>query len=259
MFGTFSRAILKTPGTNFADGITESADGTPDLPMTLVQHAAYASALQQLGLMIEVLDADERFPDGTFVEDAAIVTPRGAIITRPGASSRMGETAAIERALAKHYPTLGHIEAPGTVDGGDICETDSAVLIGISARTNPEGARQLAGLLGDLGFPSIILDVRGCPGLLHFKTGVSALGDGRLVMAAGLPTFPELAAFESVILEPEDSYAANCIRVNDRILVPAGYPRFEDRLAKLGYAPLPLAMSEFKKMDGGLSCLSLRF
>ena len=166
---------------------------------------------------------------------------------------------AIERALSTHYADLARIEAPGTVDGGDICETDSVVLIGISARTNAEGARQLEGLLRDLGLASIILDVRHCPGLLHFKTGVSALGDGRLVMASGLPVFPELAGVETVILDPQDSYAANCIRVNHRILVPAGFPRVEDRLATLGYEPLPLAMSEFKKMDGGLSCLSLRF
>jgi dimethylargininase len=259
VFAQFTRAILRLPGKRFADGLTSASEGAPQLPVALSQHVAYARALEDLGLTIEVLPADENYPDGTFVEDAAIVTPHGAIITRPGAASRAGETGAIETALTPYYASLAHITAPGTVDGGDICETDSVVLIGISARTNEAGAHQLSRLLADIGFKSRIIDVRTCAALLHFKTGISSLGDGRLAVAPGLPHLDGLEGFEQIELDPSEAYAANCIRVNDRIVIPSGCPRFEDQLSRLGYTPLALDMSEFKKMDGGLSCLSLRF
>jgi len=255
----FSRALLRLPGANYAAGITNSAEGAPDLARALEQHRRYAMALEACGLATTTLPADARHPDGTFVEDAAIVTPKGAIVTRPGAASRAGETEVIAAALHRHYHHLGRIVAPGTLDGGDVCETDSGVLIGITARTNEDGARQLAAWLTGLGYRATLVDVRAVPGLLHLKTGISYLGDGRLAVAAGLPKLAAFAAYELVTVPAEESYAANCIRVNDRVLVAAGYPRFAAELARLGYEPLPLEMSEFRKMDGGLSCLSLRF
>ncbi len=259
MHAHFTRALLRLPGQNFAAGITTSSAGAPTLAETLQQHAAYSAALGRLGLALETLHADEAFPDGTFVEDTAILTPKGAILTRPGAAARAGETTAIEAALRRHYPELAHITAPGTVDGGDICESDMGFLIGVSARTNEAGAQQLAGLLGDLGYEATPVDIRSCPALLHLKTGISYLGEGRLAVAPGLPAYPAFERFEQVVLAPEEAYAANCIRVNDRVIIAAGYPRFADELVRLGYAPLELGMSEFQKMDGGLSCLSLRF
>jgi len=258
VFARFTRAILRVPGANFADGITAADEGPPQLERALEQHASYSDALRGLGLTLEILPADEGFPDGTFVEDTAIVMPKGAIITRPGADSRRGETGAIATILRTHYSDLAEITAPGTVDGGDICETDDCVLIGLSARTNPEGGDQLARLLGDLGYRSRVIDVRHCPQLLHFKTGVSALGEGRLAVAPGLPPLEGLADFEQIVLDPAEAYAANCVRVNGHILVPTGAPRFTDHLGTLGLSPLVLDMSEFRKMDGGLSCLSLR-
>ncbi len=255
----FTRALLRLPGENYAAGITSSAEGAPVLARALEQHRRYSAALEACGLETTTLAADERYPDGTFVEDAAIVTPKGAILTRPGAASRAGETESIAAALGRSFPALARITAPGTVDGGDVCETDTGVLIGITARTNEAGARQLAGLLGELGYRATIVDIRGVAGLLHLKTGISYLGDGRLAVTAGLPPLPAFAPYQQVPVSAAEGYAANCIRVNDRVLVAAGYPRFADELARLGYAPLPLEMSEYRKMDGGLSCLSLRF
>lgn len=255
----FSHALLRLPGENFAAGITSSPEGAPVLARALEQHRRYAAALEACGVRTATLPADPRYPDGTFVEDAAIVTAKGAIITRPGAAARAGETEVIAQALARHYHHPARITAPGTVDGGDVCETDSGILIGITARTNEDGARQLAGLLGELGYAATLVDIRAVPGLLHLKTGISYLGDGRLAVAAGLPPLPAFAAYEQVTVPASESYAANCIRVNDRVLVAAGYPRFAEELARLGHDPLPLEMSEFRKMDGGLSCLSLRF
>ncbi len=255
----FTRALLRLPGDNFADGLTCSSEGAPLLTRALEQHRRYALALEACGLATTTLPADPRYPDGTFVEDTAIVTARGAIVTRPGAASRAGEAELIGATLATQCARLLRIAAPGTVDGGDICETDSGVLIGITARTNEDGARQLATMLAELGYRSTPVDVRAVAGLLHLKTGISYLGDGRLAVAAGLPKLAALAGYELVTLAAEESYAANCIRVNDRVLVAAGYPRFAEALTRLGYDPLPLDMSEFRKMDGGLSCLSLRF
>jgi dimethylargininase len=255
----FTRALLRLPGRNFAAGISTSTEGAPSFEATLAQHAGYRAALESVGLETRVLAADERFPDGTFVEDTAIATAHGAIITRPGADARLGEPAAIAAALAQDFPALACIKAPGTVDGGDICETDDGVLIGVSHRTNEDGARQLGAWLASIGIVSTVLDIRGCDGLLHLKSGISYLGEGRLAIAPGLPDYAAFAGYELVTLTPAESYAANCVRINDRVLVADGYPRFADALAALGYEPLPLPMSEFRKMDGGLSCLSIRY
>jgi dimethylargininase len=255
----FTRALVRAPGATYASGITNSTLGAPVLATALEQHARYVSALEACGLGVTALPADLTYPDGCFVEDTAIVTPTAGIVTRPGAATRAGETGAIAAALSRFFASLARIEAPGTVDGGDICQTDLGFLIGVSARTSEEGARQLAGLLGDLGFTSTVLDIRPCAGLLHLKTGMSYLGDGRMAVAPDLPALRGLDRYEHVVLSPAESYAANCVRINDRVLVPARHPRFADELARLGYQPLPLEMSEFQKMDGGLSCLSLRF
>ncbi|MEI8297919.1 MAG: arginine deiminase family protein [Pseudomonadota bacterium] len=255
----FTRALLRLPGRNFAAGVTTSREGLPAFEATLAQHAGYLATLQSLGLQTRVLPADERFPDGTFVEDTSIATAHGVIITRPGAASRAGEPDAIAAALAVDYPKVAHIEAPGTVDGGDICETDSGVIIGVSHRTNAAGAEQLGRWLAGIGIASTTVDIRNCATLLHLKSGISYLGDGRLAVAPGLPDWPALQAYERVTLAPEESYAANCVRINDHVLVAEGYPRFVNALVRLGYQPLLLPMSEFRKMDGGLSCLSIRY
>ncbi|HXQ63920.1 MAG TPA: arginine deiminase family protein [Steroidobacteraceae bacterium] len=259
MAARLTRAILRAPGRTFASGLTVAGGGAPDLALACTQHDAYARALEACGLAITMLPADERFPDGTFVEDTAVLTPRAAIVTRPGAPSRRGEVDSIAAALRMARLALHHIQAPGTVDGGDVCECDGSFLIGVSARTDAAGAQQLAGLLRDLGCQAMLIDIRESPTLLHLKTGLSYLGDGRLVVSGDVPMSACLAEFECIAVEPAEAYAANCIRVNDRVLVAAGFPRFEERLVRLGLDPLPLGMSEFRKMDGGLSCLSLRF
>ena len=255
----FTRALLRLPGENFAAGITTSAEGAPVLARALEQHRRYAAALEACGLRTATLPADPRFPDGTFVEDTAIVTARGAVLTRPGAPTRLGEAALMAPVLEASFGDLKRIAAPGTVDGGDVCQCDDHFLIGVSARTSEDGARQLAALLGELGYTSTLVDIRGSRTLLHLKTGLTYLGEGRLVVAGELPASAALDAYERVEVPAAEGYAANCVRVNDRVLVAAGYPRFAETLARLGLDPLPLDMSEFRKMDGGLSCLSLRY
>jgi dimethylargininase len=253
-----TRALVRTPSPNFADGLTHGELGPPSYALALEQHERYCEALQRCGLSLTRVPADPRYPDGTFVEDAAILTGRGAIFTLPGAPSRTGEVASVREALAPLTPTIGEIREPGTVDGGDVCEVGGRFLIGISARTNEEGARQLAALLASRDLASTLVDVRGIPRLLHLKSGLGAMDDGRLVAIGALAVREELRGYPIVPVDAGESYAANCVSLNGQALIARGFPLLEASLTKLGYPVVTLEMSEFRKMDGGLSCLSLR-
>ena len=157
------------------------------------------------------------------------------------------------------FPSIPRIEAPGTVDAGDVCEADGHFLIGVSARTNEAGAEQLAAQLIDLGYRADIVDIRPHRRLLHLKTGISWLGDGRLLATEDLPHWHALAAYEIIRVPESERYAANALRINDHVLVAAGYPQTRAAIESLGFPVIPLDMSEFRKLDGGLSCLSLRW
>lgn len=254
----FTHAIVRPPSHTYAQGLTRVDLGAPNVALARAQWEAYCRALETCGLTLTRLEPLADFPDATFVEDAAVVTARGAIVTRPGAASRAGEVAAIRPALLARFPDLASIEAPGTLDGGDICETDAGFLIGVSARTDPEGAAQLQRWLEAHDYAAVTIDIRGRTDILHLKSGISYLGDNRLAVIPALADHPAFRGFERVITTPAEVYTANCVRVNDRVLIAAGHPDFEARLNELGYRPLTLMMSEFEKMDGGLSCLSLR-
>lgn len=255
----FTRALVRPPPPTFATGLTHAHEGKPDLTLALAQHRAYCQALVDCGLALTTLPSDPAFPDSCFVEDPAIITARGAILMRPGAPSRAGEVESIITALQRWYPDIPRIIAPGTADGGDICEADGHFLIGLSSRTNEEGARQLAGLLEDLGYLSSTVDIRGSRTILHLKNGLSYIGDGRIVLNSEVPRVAALAPYELLEVADDEAHAANCIRINDRLLVAARYPKFRALLADLGYDLIALNMSEFRKMDGSLTCLSLRF
>ena len=256
---TFTRAVVCPPAESFDTGITTAMLGPPDWELAREQHEAYCRTLERLGLGLTRLPADPTYPDSTFVEDAAVVTSRGAILTRPGAASRAGEVAAVEPALATWFPELSRIAAPGTVDGGDVCEAGDHFFIGISERTNPEGAAQLTAWLAERDFSALTLDIRKLPGLLHLKTGLSWLGDRRFLAVKELVGHPALEEWEVVPVPAGESYAANCVRINGTVLLAAGFPVTCALLGEQGYALAPLDMSEFRKMDGGLSCLSLRW
>lgn len=255
----FTRAIVRRPGANYAAGLTRVDIGAPDLDVALRQHAAYCDALRACGLQLIELDADPAHPDGTFVEDTAILTAHGALIARPGAPERLGEVDAIRRVLQSRYPALAEIEAPGTLDGGDICEADGHAYIGLSHRTNEAGAAQLAAWFAAQGITSDVVDVRTIDSILHLKSGIAWLGDGRVLLIDALVGHPAFDRYETVRIDPDEAYAANAVRVNDRVLIASGHPKLDATLRALGYAPLALDMSEYAKMDGGLSCLSLRF
>jgi dimethylargininase len=253
-----TRALVRKPSPNFADGLTQGDHGVPAYALAKAQHERYCEELERCGLKLQHLSADARYPDGTFVEDTAIVTGKGAVVTRPGALSRRGEVDDVREALPELTTVIGEIEEPGTVDGGDVCQVNDRYLIGISARTDEEGARQLASLLASLGYASTTIDVRGVPQLLHLKSGLGVMDDGRLVAVGSLAGRDELRGYSVVRVDPRETYAANCLSVNGRVLMARGFPLLEAALERLGYQVVTLEMSEFRKMDGGLSCLSLR-
>ena len=255
----FKNAIVRIPGSNFDAGLTSVSLGRPDFERVLQQHAQYCEALIECGLTITTLDADLRFPDSTFVEDTAVLTPNGAVLTRPGAASREGEVDAIRPAILNYFPSPLTIEAPGTLDGGDICEAGDHFFLGLSHRTNEEGAHQLAAHLAALGYTSSTIDVRAMTSILHLKSGISYIGENTLVVMEEMADNPQFRGFNLIRAGLDESYAANCVRVNERVLVAAGFPKLTADLQARGFDPLVLEMSEFQKMDGGLSCLSLRF
>ena len=256
---TVQHAITRLPGSNFAEGLTTAQMGSPDYSLTLHQHQAYCQALQQCGLQLTELGPLEDYPDSTFIEDVAVLLPGCAVITRPGASSRQGEIEQIRPLLSERFPRLEAIQAPGTMDGGDICEAGSHFFIGISHRTNEEGARQLAAILGSLGFTASTVDIRQEREILHLKSGIACLEGGRLVLIPSLSGRAEFVGWPRVVTTEEEAYGANCVQVNDFVLMASGFPRLQKDLLDLGYHPLVLDMSEYRKMDGGLSCLSLRY
>jgi dimethylargininase len=260
MFARFTRAIVRAPARNFAEGLTTVDLGMPDVDLALRQHADYCAALERNGCGLIVLPADDRYPDSTFVEDTALLLPgQGAILTRPGAESRAGEVDAIREAIAQQFTHPAEIRAPGTLDAGDVCEAGKHVFIGLSHRTNREGAQQLSAWLETHGVSSTTVDIRDTPGILHLKSGVVALDEGRLVAISALANHRAFRDCDVLRVPDGEEYAANCVRVNDVVFVAAGYPATHAMLRTAGYRLEVLDMSEFAKMDGGLSCLSLRF
>jgi dimethylargininase len=165
----------------------------------------------------------------------------------------------VEPTLRALFRRVHAIAAPGTVDGGDVCQAGNRFFVGISERTNENGAYQLANIVEREGFASTLVDTRGVPGILHLKSGISYLGANRLTLIDTLADHDEFAHYEMVRVPPHERYAANCLRVNAHVIVAAGHPRFESALRGFGYPVIALDMSEFKKMDGGITCLSLRF
>ncbi|MEQ1823613.1 MAG: arginine deiminase family protein [Fimbriimonadaceae bacterium] len=250
------KAIIRPPGATFTQGITAAKLGPPDLPLALEQHRAYCDALRSIGVELIELPASDEFPDSTFVEDVAIAIPSGFILTNPGAPARKGEVALIESFL---NPVLGKIEAPGTLDGGDVCQMGHTFLIGLSERTNEEGSRQLAALLAAHGFECKMVDIRSSKTLLHLKSGLTYIDESLVIASKEIAGHLALSLFEVVSPQNDDDYAANAVAINGKVLSAAGHEKLESRLRARGCDLILLEMSEFQKMDGGLSCLSIRF
>jgi dimethylargininase len=251
----FTHALVRTPGPDAAAGLTSAGLGPPDLETLLRQHAAYVAALRELGLTVTELDALPGCPDAYFVEDAALVFPELAILTRPGEAARRAEPSALAPALGR-VRELRWLEAPATLDGGDVLVLGRTVLVGLGARTNAEGAAQVERIVGPLGYRVVPVAV---PEGLHLKSSVTWAGGDVVVVTEALARCPALEGYRQLVVPKEEAYAANVLWINGTVLVPRGFPATLARVEATGRAVRVLDQSEVRKMDGALTCMSLRF
>ena len=252
----FTQAIVRLPGRSLTFGITSAQLGPPDIARALDQHAAYVEALRRCDVTVTILPALEDYPDSVFIEDAALCTRSGALSTRPGAESRRAEAAILLPELQRFFPDIGCVEAPGTLDAGDVMMVGDHFYIGLSERTNQAGADQLVAFLTSRGLTGSCVPLRDS---LHLKTGLSYLENGHLLATGEFLGRPEFSGLQVVEVPAEESYAANSVWVNGWVIMPAGYPLTKARVGRLGYEVIEVDTSEYRKLDGGVSCLSLRF
>ena len=238
------------------DGISTAGLGLPDYDLACRQHADYVAALENCGLVVTVLPPDQEFPDSTFVEDTAVMLPNAVILTRPGALSRRGEVLEIRPTLEALVENISMIQSPGTLEGGDVMMVDTHFYIGLSERTNEAGARQMITILESYGLTGsmVALDE-----MLHLKSGVSYIESDNLLAYGEFIGRPEFKQFDTLQVSDGEAYAANSLWVNGTVFVPQGCPDTANAIESRGYTVGVLNVSEFQKLDGGLSCLSLRF
>lgn len=255
---SFTHAITRRPAPSVTAGLRAVDTGAPDLDLMLRHHADYIAALRATGATVVELDPLEDFPDAVFVEDTALCLPEGAIIMRPGAPSRLGEAALMAPHLEALYGGVLRISGQDSfIEGGDILMCEGEILVGLSARTNAAGVAELAGLVAGWGWR--LRRVETPPGVLHFKTDCSLLDAETILATPRLEASGCFAGYRVIHTAPGEEAAANSIRFNDAVIVPDGFPRTADALDRAGYTVVPIGNSECAKLDGGMSCLSLRF
>ncbi|MEA4988336.1 MAG: arginine deiminase family protein [Anaerovorax sp.] len=255
----FKNVIVKRPCKAMVEGITSAPElGKPDYELALKQHDSYIEALKQCGVAVTVLEADEAYPDSCFVEDTAVITRKCAIISNPGALSRRKEADIMLPTIKKFFSDdkIEFIKSPGTLEGGDVMMVGDHFYVGRSARTNEEGIRQFIEILEKHGLSGseVPLEL-----VLHLKTGVNYIENNNMLVSGEFIKKADFAKFNKIIIPEEEAYAANCIWVNDKVIVPEGYPTVEKKIREAGYEVILVDTSEYRKLDGGLSCLSLRF
>ena len=250
----FKRAIIRKPGKEISNAIS-SRGLSPDFSTAEQQHNQYSQVLESLGLKVHALDALKGFPDSLFVEDPALVFDDTCIILRPGIASRFGESKALEIDV-KNIFTNVHTIKSGKIEGGDILRIGSHFIVGLSERTNEEGARNLGEVLAPLDFT---LEISKTPkGVLHFKSECSLISNDTILATEKLI---ETGFFENkyrLLKVPEgEELGSNCLSINDHVLIPRGFDNIADLLSK-EHKIIVVDVSEMEKVDAGLSCMSLR-
>jgi dimethylargininase len=252
----FTNAILCSPCRSISEGLTTSDIGKPVYHIALEQHSKYTETLQQLGLKIRTIPAKEQFPDSTFIEDVALCTSAFCTITNPGALSRRGETTGMKEVMMDFFNSVEEIKLPGTLEAGDVMMAGNHFYIGISRRTNRDGADQLISILQKHGFKGTKIQLNK---MLHLKSGVSFLENNNLLVCGEFIKAREFDKFNKIIVDEDEGYSANSLWINGKVLVPEGFLKTRGKIENAGYETIALNVSEFRKVDGGLSCLSLRF
>jgi len=226
-----------------------------DQDRAVAQHAAYEEYLRELGCQVHRLPAEASMPDAVFIEDTAVVVDEFAVLTRPGAASRRAETAAVAPALAQ-YRSLASIEAPGTIDGGDVLKIGKTLFVGASPRSNPEGIRQLGQLLAPWDYRVVPVVTRDC---LHLKTAATVAAPGIVVLNPDWVDRTTFGSMETIDVDPGEPFAGNVLRIGDAVISAAAFPRTIRRLEQAGVHVRALDMSEFAKAEGGVTCCSVIF
>ena len=253
----FTDAIVRLPGRSVVGGILKDSTIVPEFDRVVAEHTAYVSALRTAGLTVEVLPPLEEFPDSVFVEDPALVFSAGAVLLRPGTSSRAGEGEPMRATLQRRFETVLELSQNLYADGGDVLSVPGGVFVGLSRRTNREGAEALCGLLRKFDLETTIVEPP--PGSLHLKSAVSILDEETLLASATIAKSGMFEDFEILVPPPEEDRSAHALRVNDTLLVPGHFPRTAELLLKRGYSVTPLEVAEIRKLDAGLPCMSLRW
>lgn len=251
----FKNVIVRKPARTVVDGLTTSNLGKPVFDLASKQHSDYINVLKSCGVEVRILEADEEYPDSCFVEDPAVVTKEFAIITNPGARSRNGEKEIIRQGLKHYYDSYEYIDK-GTLEGGDVMLIDKHFYVGLSKRTNEDGAKSLIAIVKKYGYTGEIVKLKA---MFHLKSGVNYIGDNTLLLAGEFITDQRFDTFKKLEIDKKEMYAANCIRINEYVIVPKNFPKTKLQLLEAGFKIKEVAMTEFEKIDGGLSCLSLRF
>ncbi len=252
----FTRAITRTPSRSLVQGITTADLGQPDYEKALIQHQAYIEALKQCGLAVTCLPPLEEYPDSTFVEDVALLTKNCAIITNPGANSRKGEVQDIKPCIENFYSNVEQITAPATIEAGDIMMVGDHFYIGLSERTNQQGADQMIQSLEKYGYTGSVVTLTE---VLHLKTGLGYLENNILMASGEFLQEAEFKQYQIIEVDEDEAYAANSVWINGWVLTPKGFPKTLAKIQATGFKTIEVDVSEFQKIDGGLSCLSLRF
>lgn len=252
----FDHAILRAPAPSVVDGLRANDGPSPSYDAVVAEHRAYAAALVEAGVAVDLLPALDAFPDSVFVEDPALTFAEGAILLRPGASTRIGEVAHIEAALARHFDTLLQIEE-GHADGGDVLVLPDLVMIGLSARTDRAGAAALIRALAALGREARMVSPPA--GALHLKTAVSLLDEETVLTTRDGAASGLFNRFRVLVTPPGEEAAANALRVNGLLLVGNQFPDTIAMLEHARYDVVALDTRAIGLIDAGLSCMSLRW
>ncbi|KMW56640.1 NG-dimethylarginine dimethylaminohydrolase 1 [Candidatus Rhodobacter oscarellae] len=252
----FTHAICREVSASATQGLRAVDIGAPDLAQFRADHADYVAVLRSTGAEVTVLPALEAFPDGVFVEDAAICLAEGAVVTRPGAPSRLGEAAAMAPVLEGFYEDVVWVE-DGFIEGGDVLVTEREILVGTSARTDATGIATLTRLVARWGYALRVVETP--PGVLHFKTDCALLDEETVLATPRLAASGCFEGYRVIHTGEGEEAAANVIRFNDLVVMPSGFARTQEAIEAAGYTVRPVGNSEAAKLDGGMSCLSLRF
>lgn len=226
-----------------------------DISLARAQHAAYEQALRDAGCDVRQLQEQPELADSVFVEDTVILLDKVAVLTRPGAESRRGEIESMATALAP-FRAVRRIEAPATLDGGDVLHLDRVLYVGASARSNAEGVEQLARLVAPFDYRVRAVPLHGC---LHLKSAVTQVAPGLLLFNPAWVDAQHFPGYRMLVVDPTEPFAANSVRVGNRLLYSASFPRTADILRRAGIDVRPLDMSETEKAEGGVTCCSVIF